>query len=282
MNHVVSVVRTTEDKGRPKKTKVNQTSGGLTHGHGMEMMTSVSSNSDCSNSYSMFTSHLPAFSDGQQLTGREREGGGGRKYIRCKLNDKQITECRKLRENMRCAEAKGRCPLILHTATLSSQSPRWGASQPEITPPPVITHSLSHTHTLTLDWNAITYIRDQVSRLPHACSQLDRVCSRPCYSPHPLISYCHCCGGVCPVHRPVHMHRCMQINTDSKHREVGTSPSTTWTHTHTHTVEALLITLYHNNIHTEAQHDTEYIMYTYKHMYYGGLLHSMRHNYGVY
>ena len=130
MNHVVSVVRTTGDKGRPKKTKVNQTSGGLTHGQGMEMMTSVSSNSDCSNSYSMFTSHFPAFSDGQQLTGGERggggwgRGGGERKYIRCKLNDKQIIKCRKLRENMRCAEAKGRCPLILHTATLSTQSPR--------------------------------------------------------------------------------------------------------------------------------------------------------------
>ena len=50
-------------------------------------MTSVSSNSDCSSSYSMFTSHFPAFSDGQQLTGGEsqadgkeggREGGRGR------------------------------------------------------------------------------------------------------------------------------------------------------------------------------------------------------------
>lgn len=38
------------------------------------MMTSVSSNSGCCSSYSMFTSHLPAFSDGQQLT---VHGGGG-------------------------------------------------------------------------------------------------------------------------------------------------------------------------------------------------------------
>ena len=66
-----------EDHRGQTQTKEDQTSGGLTHGQGMEMMTSVSSNSDCSNSYSMFTSHLPAFSDGQQLTGREREGGRG-------------------------------------------------------------------------------------------------------------------------------------------------------------------------------------------------------------
>ena len=43
----------------------------------MEMMTSVSSRYSCSSSYSIFTSHLPTFSDGQQLTGEEggREGG---------------------------------------------------------------------------------------------------------------------------------------------------------------------------------------------------------------
>ena len=52
-----------------------------THGQGMEMMTSVSSSSGCCSSYSMFTSHLPAFSDGQQLTGGGGEGGeeGGRR-----------------------------------------------------------------------------------------------------------------------------------------------------------------------------------------------------------
>ena len=43
------------------------------------MMTSVNSSSVCSSSYSMFTSHLPRFSEGQQLTGgRERERKRGR------------------------------------------------------------------------------------------------------------------------------------------------------------------------------------------------------------
>ena len=43
------------------------------------MMTSISSSSDCFNSYSMFTSHFPAFSDGQQFTdGWERGGRKGR------------------------------------------------------------------------------------------------------------------------------------------------------------------------------------------------------------
>ena len=48
----------------------------VTHGQGMEMMTSISSNSDCSSSYSMLTSHFPAFSDGQQLTGGESKAEG--------------------------------------------------------------------------------------------------------------------------------------------------------------------------------------------------------------
>ena len=42
--------------------------GNGTHGTGMVMTTSVSSRYSCSSSYSMLTSHLPAFSDGQQLT----------------------------------------------------------------------------------------------------------------------------------------------------------------------------------------------------------------------
>ena len=48
--------------------------GGVTHGTGIAMTTSVSSRLSCSSSYSMLTSHLPSLSDGQQLTGEGREG----------------------------------------------------------------------------------------------------------------------------------------------------------------------------------------------------------------
>ena len=62
------------------------------------MMTSISSSSDCRSSYSMFTSHLPAFSDGQQFTGRqgerdgERERGGEREGERERERGREIVK----------------------------------------------------------------------------------------------------------------------------------------------------------------------------------------------
>ena len=54
-------------------TDTNRQMGWDTYGRGMDMTTSPRWRYSCSSSYSTFTSHVPAFSDGQQFTEEEEE-----------------------------------------------------------------------------------------------------------------------------------------------------------------------------------------------------------------
>lgn len=91
-----------------------------TYGHGIDMITSVNSNSVCNSSYSILTSHLPPFSDGQQFTrvwsgkrwegererggegrrrrgrGRDKRAGVGEVKLKCERAEKKHTHTRSM------------------------------------------------------------------------------------------------------------------------------------------------------------------------------------------